>query len=492
VKVYAPQITVKLVKANPRKELVEGLPVAADRYGNLEAIDLTPYLSETGGVQTSKSVREPAGGFTITLADRPHTAAGEGKSLLETLYALIEPMDLVEIRFCRDASVYEKGRPPVVMRGFVSTITRGETMSGDRPQRTVTIGGQDFGKILQIIQIFYLNNSAVGDNILSELAFFHKYAENEDAKNKSANDFLKAVVEKVVNPYLKELVALAKGESVGAKVVNQWEVKANIEGTVSPYGVASFVNVSLADMLGQLLDVGPFNELYVEDTEDGVQLVLRPVPFLDVKGEPIQKEKPVIIEADIDEVTASGLTRSDAGVANYYWVTDSRWTMMSNEDAQMAAQFGDQADYVLFKYPNAKSSLYGVRKMEVSIMLGDPAASQSDAVKADKLPEQVTTMGGWLDKRRKILADSNKDNVIFESGPLSMRGNEKIKAGMQLHLKRGSGKVTSFYITKVDHNYEPFRTFTTQLTLERGTNFIERAQADKSNYFPEMNTGGLK
>lgn len=41
-------------------------------------------------------------------------------------------------------------------------------------------------------------------------------------------------------------------------------------------------------MLAGILDVGPFNELYVEDREDSVRLNVRPAPFLDAIGNPIK------------------------------------------------------------------------------------------------------------------------------------------------------------------------------------------------------------
>lgn len=484
MKVYAPQVSVKLIKASPRKDLVEGLQVSSERYGELRAIDLTPYLGEDGSVQTRKSIRECTGGFSITLTDRAHAIKGG----LETIYALVEPMDLVEIRFCRDPSAYGADKMPVVMRGFVSEVGRTESMSGGRPQRSVQISGHDFGKILQIIQIFYLNNAAVGDNLLSQMAFFHKYADEGDAKIKPANDFLKEVVEQVVNPYLKDLVSLANGESVGAKTVNEWSVAASVEGTVSPYAISSVANSSLEMMLTSLLDVGPFNELYVEDLADAVQLVLRPAPFLDVKGAPIQGVKPESVEAGIEEVVSSAITRTDAGVANYYWVTDSRWTMMNNEDAQLLAQQGDAKNYLLFDYVNSQSRLYGIRKMEVGTLLGPADFSQSDAVQGEELPDQVNTLGGWLDKRRKILADANKDNILFEHGSFTMQGHEKFKAGRQLMLKRG-GRVWSYYVTSVDHEFRPLGGFTSKLIVERGTNFIERSQAAAPLYVPEMAGG---
>lgn len=488
MKVFEPHVSVKLVKASPRTDLVDGMPVASERYGDLKAIDLTPFLGEVGGVRTSKSVREVSGGFSITLADK---AFGASDAKLETLYALIEPMDLIEIRFCRDPSKYEGGLPPVVMRGLVSEVVRNETISGGQPQRSVTVEGQDFGKILQIIQIFYLNNSVVGENVLSELAFFHKYGTASDAKIKPANEFLAEVVEKVVNPYLAALVGLSDGTSIGAKVVNKWEVKSSVEGSISPYAVASFNNVPLSGMLEQLLDVGPFNELYVEDTEEGIQLTGRPAPFLDAKGEPIQGAAETIT-ADIDEVVAMGVTRTDAGTANYYWVIDNRWTLMNNEDANLAAQSGPQENYVLFEYLNSQSRLYGFRKMEVQTMLGPPEFSNSDAVTAEQLPENVNALGAWLDKRRKILADCNKDNVLFEHGSIRLRGNEKIKAGQRLVLTRGNGVSISFYIVRVDHDFQPMQGFLSTLMVERGTGFIERAKSASSLYFTEMKLGGVQ
>jgi hypothetical protein len=88
----------------------------------------------------------------------------------QSLYAMIEPMDIIEIRMAHAPSSYED-RIPVVMRGFVGMIRRSRSMSGGKPQRTVMVAGNDYGKILQILRIYYLNNSAVGDNIVAEMKF---------------------------------------------------------------------------------------------------------------------------------------------------------------------------------------------------------------------------------------------------------------------------------------------------------------------------------
>ncbi len=487
MRTYEPKIEVRLVKAFARGMIVPDVPVAA-RYGDLGAIDLTPYLGEVGGVRTSKSVREPAGGFTITLADKVHPKK------LDTLYALIEPMDLVEIRFCHDAFEYAKPwegyRPPVVMRGLVSSVTRNEVMSGGRPNRTVTIAGQDFGKILQVIQIFYLNNSVVGDNLLTEFAFFHKFSGSEP-KHKLASTFVGEVVDNVIHPYLKRFTSLANGESVGAKVVNSWSRSVTIDGVVSPHAVSSFNNVSLHQMLASLLDVGPFNEMFVEDLEDGVQLTVRPAPLQDALGNVIQGEKQTPYLVKDSDVVSSNLSRTDAGVANYFWVSNPQWTMMSNEEAQSLASVGPEDSFILFQYLNSQSAFYGIRKMEVQSILLPNDYDSLDAQTKEQLPVQNNALAWWIEKRRRVLADINKDNVIFEHGSLRLRGDERIKAGMQLNVSRGGGVVSTYYATRVDHDFTPYHGFTTTVAVERGTSFIARSQSANPQYFPEMNAKGV-
>ena len=486
---FEPKISVKLVKAIPRSEITPGVAAASARYGtNMTDIDLTPYLSENGGVRVSKSVRDPAGGFAITLADKPHDV------FLETVYALIEPMDIIEIRMAHRPSDYKNGMP-IMMRGLISSVTRSETMSGDRPVRTVNISGQDFGKILQIIQIFYLNNSVVGDNLLTEFAYFHKYANDDQAKIVSANTFVANVLDNVINPYIKRFTAFADGLSVSVSVVSEMKVDSKIDGAISPYSLMSMVNVSLHQMLTTLLDVGAFNELYVEDREDGVFLVVRPAPFKTAAGQFIQSG------AYADEVTiptvdviALNVSRTDSGVANYFWVGNSEWMMLQNLTAQELAQTGNHANFILFDYQNSAAKYYGMRKMELDTRLGPDSYGFRDSATKESLSADTITLTSWIDKRRADLAAMNKDNVLFEHGSVHVRGNEKIKAGMYINLVRGGENgslVSQFYVVSVDHEFVPFQGFFTTLTLERGTNFINRAQHKTPDYFNEIDSRGV-
>ena len=68
----------------------------AHAFTNADAsIDLTPYLGVGGSVRTTKGIREPAGTFSLSFPDQMH------KTLGDSLYGLIEPMDMIEIRASR-------------------------------------------------------------------------------------------------------------------------------------------------------------------------------------------------------------------------------------------------------------------------------------------------------------------------------------------------------------------------------------------------------
>ena len=597
MRLYHPKISVMLFKSVKRREIVPDVPVAAARYAEQGVFDLTPLLGESGGVRLAKGVRDPAGAFSITLVDKPHG------TLVETYYALIEPMDIVEIRLAHDPFEYAKPeegyRLPVLMRGFVSQVTRSETLQGGRPSRSVTITGQDFGKLLQIIQIFYLDNSVVGDNLLSEFKFFHKYLPTGLAKHQDVEDFVNSVLWQVINPYLKRIVMLANGQpsrplaqgetvekrttALKKKVEQQnidrkaeqrradalyasalqhrvnmdaasasgdtvghasekaamdddmreWKETTNridgvseeiveteeeiaeteaetnppaaaagfsvdlmfgeisIKGTVSPWRLTQFNDVSLHQMLTTLLDIGPFNEMYVEDREESVVLVVRPAPFLDASGNPVQDAWPQIIPVHDDDVVSINVARSDAGVANYYWVSSTPLCLWSDEDARRLASHGPPEEFIKFDYLNSNMKFYGVRKMEVSVSLLPPGYAMADAPDKETKDSQTINHLKWLAARRRALADINRDNVVFESGTIRLRGNEKIKAGMQLNLRRGSGSYATYYIVRVEHEFVPFSGFFTTVTVERGTGFVARSQQAEGVWRQETSGAGV-
>jgi len=494
MKVYHPQIEVTLIKTINRTGMSfddagnsKGAKVD-DRY-KTQRIDLKPYLGEAGGVRTTKSVREPAGGFSITLADQMHPKH------MESLYALIEPMDLVEIRFCHDSADMNGKRPPIIMRGLVSEIRRDESMGSDgKPVRKVVITGQDLGKLWQIFIIYYLQVAVTGESTLTEFRFFDKYLQTQKMVTQLAHVFFKEIVAEVLNPFLARLQN-ANGESVISKGFVPY---VTVEGSISPHTLNAFSDVSLYSMMSTLFDVGPYNEMFIEDNEDEVSLILRPLPFHDVSGHSIMGvvtpspgyDTPVldIPGEDIQSITS---TRSDKGVANWYWSANTKWVLTNDGVMMLQAQ---QATEDKRLYPNSAMERYGFRKMHIEYKLGaESEVPDSDTGTPDVvIAKNKMTPIEWAKKRRQLLAEFNKDNVVFESGTMRVRGNEKIRAGRFVTSKRGGTNESWFYVVSVDHDFVPFQGFFTIINYERGTGFINRASNSSSPYLKEMNVGGIR
>lgn len=478
-RIYHPECKIKLIKLIKRSEIAEGVPLESSRY-QAYVFNLTPLLGESGTVQISKSVRESAGAFSIQIPDK-----ADG-TITESIYGLVEPMDMVEIRMAHDPFEYPDGIP-IVMRGLITTISRGETMQDDKPLRVVTITGHDYGKVMQILQIFYLNISIVGENIISELKFFHKYFENGSPKLMSAEEFASGMLKNVINPYLNRLTAVTE------KAVRAFSLEISIDGYVSPQTISSFEDISVDGMMRKIFDVGAFNEMFIEDRETGIVLVIRPTPFKNVKKKFIQGSA-VLNTIGSDEIVSVNVSRTDANVANYYWVVNYRWAFMQNEDAKAQASILNPDSFVKFQVQNASLAHYGIRKMEVESVLGPPDYANADSAKKEQIPGETTSLAYWLDRRRDLLAEMNIDNVVFESGTMVVMGNEKIKPGTYVRVLRGPKQEHALeaYVYQVEHVFRPFTSMQTILSFDRGTGFIDRARKKVPPYLSEIEAQGVR
>ena len=94
----------------------------------------------------------------------------------------------------------------------------------------------------------------------------------------------------------------------------------------------------------------------------------------------------------------------------------------------------------------------------------------------------------WLAQRRSVLQEMNRDNVVLESGSMTLKGNERLRIGTYLNLKRGSLE-SKYYLTGVTQQFSPFSEFTTAVTFIRGTGFLERSKAEASPYLAEGRSG---
>lgn len=477
---YHPDIRVTLHKTVKRKQIAEGAPVSERYSGTASEIDLTPYLTETSGMRTSKSVREPAGGFTLTMGDMAH----KGLLGFETIYALIEPMDFIEVRMRHGVGA---GLPPVVMRGFVSTVSRSEAIGGDgKPVRQVTVSGQDYGKIWQMLQILFLPGYIVGQDTISNFRLYERFGVGFETSQSGA-DFLKQVVEKILNPYLNGLMPehtenprTFKVEKVIAK-----HGRTSLSGSQNQEG-------TIYNLLRTYLDVGIWNELFIEDNEEFVDVVYRPNPYRTVLGKKIQDDAPdaEFIDLPGEDIIAMNVERSDTDVANYYWVRGARFDMATEVFRKQAAVTGDDKKTVLLDtYENSSSKLYGIRVMFVDTMMGgDEVKSFTSGQDESAQQKRDGQVADWVTNRRKILVEQNKDNVVLEHGTLRIRGNEAMRAGKFARLKRGDF-TAEYYIVAVSHEYIPFQGFFTTLQVERGMGFVERSKrgAPASPYLAETN-----
>ena len=490
----SPQFSVRLYKTISRKT-VDGQEAVSSRYsGKDEFIDLTPYLGDGSSVATGKSVRDPAGAFSISFADRPNTSgAVMGVPLptgaLETVYGLVEPMDVVEIRMWSGLGP-KPAKLPIKMRGFVSEISRSQSMGNDgRPIRTVVVSGQDYGKIWQMYQILNLPAYAGGEALLTNFNMWERFG-IEATNTMKAGDFIKATVEKILNPHLKGFMP---EHSPMPK-----ELKLDISVT---HGVInnSYQNQqgSIYDLMKFYGDVGIWNELYTEDREDGVYVVYRPTPALSIsKPEGSNSRKiqddapdPVYVTVADEDIQSISTARTDSNVANFYWVNNQRYDLIDDTFRKLFAITTDDSSVNLKEYPNSAVKYYGVRPMYGETQQSDDEVkSMTTGLDKDGQAKRSERFEAWLENRRRIMVEMNKDNVVLERGSARIKGgpmrppakdgkSESMKAGDYARFQQGNLEFEGYSYQMTDE-FIPYQSYTTTLTFDRGTGFVTRAKME--------------
>src|SRR5258708_7168462 len=354
------------------------------------------------------------------------------------------------------------------------------------------------------MRISYLPNQVTGQLLLSYFKFFANSGVGSEP-NKDASTFVKEVVSNVLTPFLNDMrkAAAASGTAQGITPIQNLLVDAKVlGGTISPFGVNQWPGGPVYDLLQYYGDVGPWNELFVEDREDAPYLVYRPNPFQDPAGKFIQEpyistsgaRPAVIVVPDVDLI-GEDVGRADAGVANYYWVDSPSMLLNNGQTIQASVAFSGKKDSIfLTDYPNSSPALYGFREMRMHTQQG----ARFDGQKEEKFIQETATALGFVNAKRAILMASNRDNVVFEDGTLDLRGNESIRPGTTVRLIRGSaaagaaagkGLASECYAHTVTQQFLPYRTYTTKVQFDRGTGFIQRVQrgtGTNSPYLSEM------
>lgn len=476
--VYTPAVQVMLTKLVTRRDGDAARYSGADRQ-----VDLTPMLGDGGAVQTMKGLTDAAGGFSITFPDRPL------KQSKDSAYSFIEPMDVIEIRAARHPHRYAGQKLPLIMRGFVSQVRRAESMGADgEPQRRVIVAGQDAGKLWQIFQL--VPEALYASLDMPYLDTYRLQAsEGLEIAWQPAAHFMRDLTERVVNKRLRDLAAFARRQDDANAanrdgVLRTFRVEATVaQGIVSALQIAPFQGPFWA--LAEMVADRPWNELFIEDEEEGPLLRFRPSPYRDLQRRYIMPGAvdPGTVELDADFVRSVEWVRTDSRVANFFFVPPGASMLDSGLRVTIAAVIaGTPFDR---DNPNNARELYGLRKMQMQTMLLPETIVDLPARRPLEDRERtVGEMRHWHEIRMEQLKAMNRDNSVLEEGEATVLGHEFLKIGRYLALTRGR-LVSESYITRVAHTFAPLSTWTTNLTLERSTGFLERNRYEGLPFWAE-------
>lgn len=471
-RVETPALNVRLRKSVDRDQSGK-----AERYsfGN-QNFDLAPFLTENSSVSFTRTINAPAGSFQIVVGDRGVVH----DNVLDSLYGIAEPMDFVEIRMAQRPHEH-KDKLPLVFRGVITTVRRDESMSQDgKPQRTVTISGQDFGKFFQIIQDRYLQGNPLGQNWLTSQVMQNHYG--IPFMILPSGEFMTQVIQNVANKFLADFSSPAiKPFTIDVSGSDPADM-------VLPQGYQSMPMGTLWDFIKKYGDLGPLNELILDDTENGPHLIYRKPPFHTIDGAPIYGSVADFVVVSPRHVTRISVTRSDADVANWVWIRHPRIALYTDVDLRLSSYGTNQAN-VFLDNPNATKSLYGIRTLEID--------SQHSSAVEQNAPEavknvQLNNFKDYFVRKTSQLKLANQDNAVFESGTMVIQGNEKVKPGTTVQIARGDA-IVNYYIQSVTQTFNPFKSFITTAQFVRGRGFVERSTPDGSGsatpYLEEIGRG---
>lgn len=495
MKVRQPQATITLYKPRPRSALGGGYTASA-RFQSVTQVDLTSYLADAG-LRTTKSVRDPNGGsFQIVFDDKPLRIGSSNFG--DSVYGLIEPMDFIEIR----AAGQKTGNTlPLLMRGFVGSVTSTEDIDSGSPQRQIVVTGYDVARVLQILRVRFgaLGMTADQSAALSAefgipfgapaLAAFEALTQFTGSQPQFSTpaQFLQSVVTNLVVPYLQKLFSGTAALAGLATIAAACDI---VDGMVPPLsGAQAFDGRSVYEVLASTLDVGAFNELFVDDGDAaGLTLVARPAPWLDANNATISGGAVAEMQIDTSDLVRITQTRSDAGVSNYYWVQRSA-DLLNDAQIRLAGAAGDSSTFLVTDEENSSPTTFGWRLMEVSTALTNPGAAIQAPTAAGVGPRRVSD-SEWLTARRLLLKSYNRDNLVFESGTMLLKGNPAIRTGMYLLLQRGLD-VNWYYAVSVSHEFGQGRGYLTTVQFERGTGWLSRASSSGMPWYEWRDEGGI-
>ena len=438
------------------------------------SIDLTNYLGDTSTVTTIKTLDQPEGGFTVSFPDQLNL------SVQDTIYALIEPMDMIEIRATRSPQNYLGQKLPLIMRGFVSSVQRSETIGDDgSPQRQVVVRGIDSGKLFEINQVLFMFLQASGTDFIARFDLQAQLGLDD------AFEPVSTYMAKVVD-YMNARVA--KLAAYGKQLVPQFKLVATVQQGQAWLGGLTGKNGPIWTFIEGFAD-RPWNEVFIIDEEDAPTIYFRPAPYKDLDGN-------FVIDGAVDpgsisvkdvELISIDVVRSDARVANLYWCPPAGATLETS--AFMTSGTVANALPIDADYPNDSPILYGERMLQATTNLKPNEATLPSTMLPPSLrgPNDMAYLN-WTLLRAKQLEAMNRDASVHEEGTAVLNGRETYRIGQYLKLTRGS-LTSESYIASVGQTILPLRSWTTSVGLKRGMGFYNRDRANNVPWFAEGRSG---
>jgi len=446
--------------------------------------DITPFLGDGGYVTTAKDLYSPKGRWEVMIPDKPMRDDGSG-DIIDSLYGLIAPMAPVEIRMARNTHEYWWSQAPVVMRGFVRSVTRDESIGDDgRPQRSVRIAGDDYGAIGEITRISLISQAGLDQSLLPIIRRLEMGAEGQLLPACQYIDVLRGMM----NSQLQGM----KAETGNTDLIHEIDYDCSV-------GVGMVHANRLTETQGtawkMMMDGAdtPWNELFIEDRDFALDdgkigpcLVYRPTPwktldgkFIENTGQTIDANKILHIADQADAglpefslVRSASYQRSDSQVNNIYWVV-ARAIAFDWSRALAEALTREDASIQFTDHPNADIDIYGPRVMTLESAQAPEGAWRQILVESGNADQNRATLDEWAKQRLKWVTDANIDNVLRDDGMIVVRGNEKLRIGSYYTITRGQF-ACEHYITHVSHTFVPGREFFTHIRFIRSNNYYLR------------------
>ena len=189
----------------------------------------------------------------------------------------------------------------------------------------------------------------------------------------------------------------------------------------------------------------------------------------------------MFVDIPDEQVSSLATSRNDANVANFYWVGNARFDLIDEMQRKLASIPADDGRVSLKEYPNTAVKYYGVRLMRADTQQGDDAlVNLTSGQTKEPQDKRSVKQEAWIDKRRRLMMEMNKDNVVFERGTARIKGGpvrddgESMKAGDYALFQMGRMEFEA-YVVQIEHEFAPMQRYTTTLQFERGTGFVERS-----------------